>query len=590
MSDERKWTFVKFVSIGVGLGSLILAGQSASRLLNKWRITRQARYLQDDLKSRLKVPLPMTTVVSRHLEWETIYQTLFQDISRIPIVGFDCEWVNFNGKTKPVAMIQLASYRGVCALVRVCCMSTIPPTLRDILSDPGIFKVGVATWEDAIKLKKDMNIHVQGVYDIRHLIPKHPQSEELGKKSGLSGLSEKLMDQALNKKFSVRVSDWEAEILTEEQMKYASQDAIASIGICLKMVADTEPSNSLLWQSESIEHFFSTWTKHSLHVDTKFRMPKGFIRNTSPFTKTSSVVSQPKSNSSSSRAYATRKTALYNNCILEAPDGQQLCTCDTKKALWYVEKERGTITCENPLTVRLNFEPAGRPSSEYDQYYLLDKANKCVVCGQENSMLRKNIVPHDYRRHFPTFLKDHKSHDILLLCLDCHSECCVHDNRLRNQLAVECSAPVGTEKDVKTKLDKGLNAVQRASNALLTSRQVMPASRVSELEDVIKTYYQVDVVTPEVLQMGSNLQIRIPNADYIPHGLKVVRHYQERENLLALERRWREHFVNAMNPKHLPSLWSVEHNRKPEEKWKGKHQYEHAAAVNEIKSQITTIQ
>ena len=86
-------------------------------------------------------------------------------------------------------------------------------------------------------------------------------------------------------------------------------------------------------------------------------------------------------------------------------------------------------------------------------------------------MLRKNIVPHDYRRHFPTFLKvgyliffyhhftrklmlwfvpqDHKSHDILLLCLDCHSECCVHDNRLRNQLAVECSAPVGTEKDVK---------------------------------------------------------------------------------------------------------------------------------------------
>ena len=78
MSDERKWTFVKFVSIGVGLGSLILAGQSATRLLNKWRITRQARYLQDDLKSRLKVPLPMTTVVSRHLEWETIYQTLFQ--------------------------------------------------------------------------------------------------------------------------------------------------------------------------------------------------------------------------------------------------------------------------------------------------------------------------------------------------------------------------------------------------------------------------------------------------------------------------------------------------------------------------------
>lgn len=59
---------------------------------------------------------------------------------------------------------------------------------KNILADPGIFKVGVATWEDATKLKKDMNIHVQGVYDIRNLIPKHPQGEELGKKSGLSGI------------------------------------------------------------------------------------------------------------------------------------------------------------------------------------------------------------------------------------------------------------------------------------------------------------------------------------------------------------------------------------------------------------------
>ena len=82
------------------------------------------------------------------------------------------------------------------------------------------------------------------------------------------------------------------------------------------------------------------------------------------------------------------------------------CKCSFQISwLRYVEKERGAIVCENPLTVRLNFEPAGRPSSEYDQYYLLDKANKCVVCGQENSVLRKNIVPHDYRRHFPTFLK-----------------------------------------------------------------------------------------------------------------------------------------------------------------------------------------
>ena len=57
------------------------------------------------------------------------------------------------------------------------------------------------------------------------------------------------------------------------------------------------------------------------------------------------------------------------------------------------------------MTVRLNFEPSGRPSSEYDQYYLLDKVNKCVVCGKDESFLRKNIVPHEYRKHFPEHLK-----------------------------------------------------------------------------------------------------------------------------------------------------------------------------------------
>ena len=101
------------------------------------------------------------------------------------------------------------------------------------------------------------------------------------------------------------------------------------------------------------------------------------------------------------------------------------------------------------MTVRLNFEPSGRPSSEYDQYYLMDKSNNCVVCGNDESYLRKNIVPHEYRKHFPKFYKDHKSHDVLLLCLDCHTTYNMHENSLKNELAVQCDAPIGTEKNVK---------------------------------------------------------------------------------------------------------------------------------------------
>jgi exonuclease 3'-5' domain-containing protein 2 len=61
----------------------------------------------------------------------------------------------------------------------------------------------------------------------------------------------------------------------------------------------------------------------------------------------------------------------------------------------------GTEVCKNPLTVRLNFDPAGTPSTMYDQYYLLERLNMCVVCGSENLPLyRKNIVPQEYRRKF----------------------------------------------------------------------------------------------------------------------------------------------------------------------------------------------
>jgi len=42
-----------------------------------------------------------------------------------------------------------------------------------------------------------------------------------------------------------------------------------------------------------------------------------------------------------SRAYVVRKKPLYHNCQLRSPDDQLLCTCDVKKAKWYVDKGLG---------------------------------------------------------------------------------------------------------------------------------------------------------------------------------------------------------------------------------------------------------
>jgi hypothetical protein len=57
--------------------------------------------------------------------------------------------------------------------------------------------------------------------------------------------------------------------------------------------------------------------------------------------------------------------------------------------------------CDSPLTVRLLFEPSGRAVDEVGPYYTQEKANHCVVCGSNGSYIRKNVVPREYRKHFP---------------------------------------------------------------------------------------------------------------------------------------------------------------------------------------------
>ncbi len=46
----------------------------------------------------------------------------------------------------------------------------------------------------------------------------------------------------------------------------------------------------------------------------------------------------------------------------------------------------------------------------------------------------------------------------------------------------------------------------------------------------------------------------------MPHGKKVVLHVMKNEGLIAFEKMWRQHFLDNMEPKFLPDLWSVDHS------------------------------
>lgn len=85
------------------------------------------------------------------------------------------------------------------------------------------------------------------------------------------------------------------------------------------------------------------------------------------------------------------KKAVYENCRMIAPDGEVLSNCDSKKIQWYLDKDLAEIVSENPLTIRLNFEPNGRTGSSKplkdlydDHFYTVARENKCVVCGKSD--------------------------------------------------------------------------------------------------------------------------------------------------------------------------------------------------------------
>lgn len=127
---------------------------------------------------------------------------------------------------------------------------------------------------------------------------------------------------------------------------------------------------------------------------------------------------------------------------MEAPDGELLCTMDRTKAEWYRKRGLAVLVNEEPIRMRLLFEPSGRAVGQTGQYDLVEKVNQCVVCGTKENFSRKFIIPKEYRRFFPLVMKSHSSHDILLLCLECHRISHMEDNRLRERLAILCSAPL----------------------------------------------------------------------------------------------------------------------------------------------------
>lgn len=248
---------------------------------------------------------------------------------------------------------------------------------------------------------------------------------------------------------------------------------------------------------------------------------------------------------------------IFDNCIIQAPDGVVLSRCGRKKLNWYLTRDMADMVADDPPTIRLRFEPSGRDG--IDDPLLLDgKPNVCVACGATDNLTRHHIIPYCFIRHMDAKYRMDIIRDILPLCRDCHDRYERKSDERRDEIAQGYGIPRhGIEGGMAYKVRKAMGAAK----ALLDHGDKIPDARRDELLTTIKEFLSKDEVTAEDLESLRKYRIR-DREDYVSFSKHVadnVGDYNE------FARGWRSHFVETMEPKHMPAKWQID--RKTEHVW-----------------------
>eukprot|EP00803_Ostreobium_quekettii_P004481 evm.model.scf_2336.1 EVM.evm.TU.scf_2336.1 scf_2336:1322-8896(+) len=198
------------------------------------------------------------------------------------------------------------------------------------------------------------------------------------------------------------------------------------------------------------------------------------------------------------------KRQVYSNCIMLAMDDELLCYSDRRRLEWYVSKGLADKVADEPYTIKLRFQHSTADDENFGahQFYVRGRLNRCVVCGEDNHYLRYRIVPTCYRKHFPDAHKSHRSHDIVLLCVDCHHKAQIVTDKVKKMIASEYGIPLNAPRMLPGssaqcsgcagQVTEGHNAsarrVRAAALALLKYKTSLPVERTRELEAVVHTH------------------------------------------------------------------------------------------------------
>jgi ribonuclease D len=158
------------------------------------------------------------------IQSEEAFEREIKTMAGHPILGFDTETrPSFKkGKVYPTSLIQLSSTDHTW-LIRVSRLG-YPKRLLDLLSSEETIKVGSGLHDDLRRMRSDFHFKPGGFLDLQNYV----EAFQIGEK-GLKKMSAIVLGYRISK--SQQVSNWDADVLTEAQLRYAATDS----WICLEI-------------------------------------------------------------------------------------------------------------------------------------------------------------------------------------------------------------------------------------------------------------------------------------------------------------------------------------------------------------------
>jgi len=152
------------------------------------------------------------------IDSQEAFDEAIKEIKKEHLLGFDTETrPSFKkGKVYPTSLIQITSLEQAWIL-RVSRIG-YPAALLELLSGESPLKIGLGLQDDLRRLRADFQFEPRGFLDLQHYVEAFRIDEK-----GLKKISGIVLNRRISK--SQQVSNWDADALSEAQLRYAATDA-----------------------------------------------------------------------------------------------------------------------------------------------------------------------------------------------------------------------------------------------------------------------------------------------------------------------------------------------------------------------------